>query len=225
VNSVAFLELPMTSLAQAREPGASASRALRADMGDEELDVAACIERVREGDEEAARRLMQHLQPTVVKIVRSHLPRRTAEEDMVQMVYIKIFTRLHQFSGTVPVHHWVSRVAVNACLTELAKERVRPEVRWADLSEQHEEVLTALLKSDDELPPGSELASREIVDQLLGGLPPQDRLVLTLLHIEERSVQEIHEMTGWSVPLVKVRAFRARHKLRKRYEMLVKQQL
>jgi RNA polymerase sigma factor (sigma-70 family) len=194
-----------------------------ADMSEEGLDVAACIVDVRRGDETAARALMQHLQPTVAKIVRANLPRRTSEEDMMQMVYIKVFTRLHQFSGTVPLHHWVSRVAVNECLAQIAKERVRPEVRWADLSEQHEEVLMAVLHSEEDLPPGSEMASREVIDKLLEGLSPRDRLVITLLHIEERTLQEVHEMTGWNIPVIKVRAFRARLKLKKRYEILIKQ--
>jgi len=194
-----------------------------ADMSEEGLDVAACIEDVRRGDENAARALMQHLQPTVAKIVRANLPRRTSEEDMMQMVFIKVFTRLHQFSGTVPLHHWVSRVTVNECLAQIAKERVRPEVRWADLSEQHEEVLTAVLHSEEDLPPGSEMASKEVIDKLLEGLSPRDRLVITLLHIEERTLQEVHEMTGWNIPVIKVRAFRARLKLKRRYEILIKQ--
>jgi RNA polymerase sigma-70 factor (ECF subfamily) len=159
----------------------------------------------------------------VAKIVRANLPRRTSEEDMMQMVFIKVFTRLSQFSGTAPLHHWVSRVAVNECLAQIAKERVRPEVRWADLSEQHEEVLTALLHSEEDLPPGSEMASREVVEKLLEGLSPKDRLVITLLHIEERTLQEVHAITGWNIPVIKVRAFRARLKLKKRFEIIIKQ--
>lgn len=192
-------------------------------MAEDGLDVPACIVAVRSGDEAAARALMAHLQPTVAKIVRANLPRRTSEEDLMQMVFIKVFTRLHQFSGTVPLHHWVSRVAVNECLAQIAKERVRPEVRYADLSEQHEEVLTALLHSEHDLPPGSEMASREIVEKLLSGLDAKDRLVLTLLHIEERTLQEVHEITGWNISVIKVRAFRARLKLKKRYEYIIKQ--
>jgi RNA polymerase sigma-70 factor (ECF subfamily) len=49
----------------------------------------------------------------------------------------------------------------------------------------------------------------------LSRLSPAARLVITLLEIEEKSVKEIAELTGWSVPLVKVRAFRARAEMRK----------
>ena len=67
-----------------------------------ELDVPACVARVISGDQEAAVALMHHLNPLVLKLVRSHLPRRSAEEDLVQTVFLKIFSRLNQFSGSVP---------------------------------------------------------------------------------------------------------------------------
>ena len=44
---------------------------------------------------------------------------------------------------------------------------------------------------------------------------PPARLIITLLEIEDRSVKEIAALTGWSVPLVKVRAFRARAEMKK----------
>lgn len=95
-------------------------------MDEPVLDVTACVERVRAGDEDAARVLMQHLHGLIVKIVRSHLPRRTSEEDLIQAVYVKVFTRIDQYRGAVPFEHWVSRVAVNTCLNQIAHERSGP---------------------------------------------------------------------------------------------------
>src|SRR5580692_7961001 len=60
-------------------------------MSEPGLDLAACVERVRQRDEEAARRLLEHLYPLVLKLVRAHRPKRMAEEDLVQMVFIKVF--------------------------------------------------------------------------------------------------------------------------------------
>jgi RNA polymerase sigma-70 factor (ECF subfamily) len=73
----------------------------------------------------------------------------------------------------------------------------------------------------EELEPLQNLASREIVEKLLEQLAPTDRLVLTLLHLEGRSVDEVRQITGWNVPVIKVRAFRARRKLRKYFEKLM----
>ncbi|MHB9008257.1 MAG: RNA polymerase sigma factor, partial [Limisphaerales bacterium] len=105
-------------------------------MQDEVWDAADCIARVRAGDEDAARTMLQRLYPLVLKLVRAHLPRRCSEEDLVQSVFLKVFSKLGTFSGTVPLEHWVSRIAVNTCFNELDRERVRPELRWEDLSEE-----------------------------------------------------------------------------------------
>jgi RNA polymerase sigma-70 factor (ECF subfamily) len=58
-------------------------------------------------------------------------------------------------------------------------------------------------------------AARLLIGRVLEKLSPSARLVIQLLEIEDRSVKEIAEITGWSVPLVKVRAFRARGEMRK----------
>ncbi len=192
-------------------------------MDSEELDVAACLEGVRAGDEDSARALVQHLYPLVMKLVRSHRARRESEEDLAQAVFAKIFAKLDQYSGTVPLSHWVSRVTINTCLNQIARERVRPELRYADLSEEEEQVITALATDADAEAPGDAFASRELVEKLLGQLRPDDRLVIQMLHLENRSLEETAQTTGWSVGVLKVRAFRARARMKKHLEYLVKE--
>lgn len=193
-------------------------------MDDASWDARACLEQVQQGDESAARELVRQLSPGVLRIVRAHLPRRTSEEDLVQAVFAKVFTKLNQFSGAVPIEHWVSRIAVNTCINELHRERVRPELRWADLSEAQEEVVRTLAADETDLSASQSLAARELVDQLLARLSPDDRLVVTLLHLEGRTIEEIQRATGWNRTLVKVRAFRARAKLKKHLEQLLREE-
>jgi DNA-directed RNA polymerase specialized sigma24 family protein len=57
---------------------------------------------------------------------------------------------------------------------------------------------------------------------LLERLNPTDRLVITLLELEQRSIEEIRQITGWNSSLIKVRAFRAPQKLRKEWERMEK---
>ena len=189
-------------------------------MADETFDVAACLERVRRRDQIAARDLVEHLYPLVIRIVRSHLPRRVAEEDLAQEIFLKMFTRLDQYKGAVAFTHWVSRIAVTTCNDQLRAQKRRPEFRWADLSEQEAEVLDSVLTSEGDVAANDALAARELVYKLLGQLKPEDRLVLKLLDLEQHSVAEISEITGWNQSLVKVRAFRARGKLKKLFEEL-----
>jgi RNA polymerase sigma factor (sigma-70 family) len=190
-------------------------------MSEPGLDVAACVERVRQRDEDAARLLMAHLYPLVLKLVRAHLPKRTAEEDLVQMVFMKVFAKLDDYAGVVPLEHWVSRITVNTCINQLKAERVRPELRWADLDEGQQFVVEALAASEDELQSADSLAAREIVERLLERLDPSDRVLLTLMHLEERSGKEVAQMMGWSHTRVRVQGFRARQKLKRYFRTLM----
>ena len=180
----------------------------------DDLDVAALVTGALRDNEEAARGLVRHLSPFVAKLVRSPRPQRAAEEDLCQMIFIKIFQKLSQFSGTVPLKHWVSRIAINTCLNQIAAEKARPELRRADLSEEQAAVVDNLASSSEELGPDRQLASRDLVMHLLEALKPAARLVIDLLYLQQKSVEEIRTLTGWSRPLVKVRAFRARQKLK-----------
>ena len=165
-------------------------------MGEKTLDVRACLDQVRERDEEAARLLLHHLYPLVIKLIRAHLPRRMGEEDLAQTVFMKIFANLHQYSGTVPLEHWVSRIAINTCLNQLRIEKIRPELRWADLSDEENRVIEVLSSTTDDLHPAHSLGARELVAKLLEKLSPEDRLVIRLLHIEDRTVEEVSQITG-----------------------------
>jgi RNA polymerase sigma-70 factor, ECF subfamily len=186
----------------------------------DDSDAGALVEAALRHDDEAARELVRRLYPLVAKIVRGHRPRRTDEEDLCQMIFIKVFQKLNQFSGKVPLEHWVSRVAVNTCLNQLAAEKARPEWRHADLSEEEQAVVENLASSGEDLSPDQRFASRQLVDHLLDLLKPAERLVVDLLYLQQRTVEEIRQLTGWSTSLIKVRAFRARRKMKDKLERI-----
>jgi RNA polymerase sigma-70 factor, ECF subfamily len=189
----------------------------------DDVDARELVASALRDDEEAARALVRHLYPLVAKIARAHRPQRTAEEDLCQMIFIKMFQNLGQFSGKVPVEHWVSRIAVNTCRNAIAAERVRPELRRADLTEEQEAVVDSLAATDEEIGPDQQLASRDLVERLLATLKPAERFLVDLMYLQGKSVQEIATMTGWSKPLVKVRAFRVRRKLKEHLSRLQKE--
>jgi RNA polymerase sigma-70 factor, ECF subfamily len=180
----------------------------------DDSDASALVKAALQHDDEAARALVRQLYPLVSKLVRAHRPRRTAEEDLSQMIFIKVFQKLSQFSGKVPLEHWVSRIAVNTCLNQIESEKIRPELRYADLSEEEQAVVENLATSSSELAPDQRFASRKLVEHLLAALKPVERLAIDLLYLQGRSVEEIRKITGWSTALVKVRAYRARQKMK-----------
>ena len=136
------------------------------------------------------------------------------------MIFIKMFHNLSRFSGQVPLEHWVSRIAVNTCLNQLASEKARPELRHADLTEEESAVIDHLTATPDEVNPDRQFAARQLVEHLLERLKPVERLVIDLLYLKGHSVEEVRQITGWSAPLVKVRAFRARQKMKQYFQVL-----
>ena len=188
-----------------------------------DAEVTACLARGRKGDDKAILELFHYMYPHVTKLVQANLPAREGADDLIQKVCIKVMSHLHQFSGKVPFLHWVSRIVVNTCLNQIRHEKRRPEVRLADLSEDEAAVVEHLAASPTELTASDQVASKELVDKLLVTLRPADRLLMRLMYLEGRHVDEIAGLTGWNKSLIKVRAFRARAQLRRRYSLLMKE--
>lgn len=183
-----------------------------------DFDVQECVRRTVAGDPAAARRLIEHLYPQVRRWVRNHLPRRESEDDLSQEVFLKLLQKLDSYQprAGIPFEHWVSRLTVRTCLDALRAERSRPEWRMADLSAGETDWLDFLFNQhhDAAASDHSALDARAVVQRLLAQLSPADRLVLTLLDLEQKSTREIAEQTGWTRAMVKMRAMRARHKLK-----------
>ena len=82
------------------------------------------------------------------------------------------------------------------------------------MSVEEQATIENLATSAEELAPDQQLASRQLVEHLLAALKPVERLAIDLLYLQGRSVEEIRKITGWSAALIKVRAFRARQKMK-----------
>ncbi len=188
----------------------------------EQIFSSAWLQRVKDNDPEAASELLRELYPLVMRIVHSHLPRRMDAEDLAQIVFVKVFQKIEQYHGDAPFQHWVSRIAVNTCLNEIRSEKARPELRWADLSEDQASALDRVLDQKEEQSVDEQSATRELAAKLLETLPPRDRTILTLLDMEGHTVAETAQITGSAAAVVKIRAFRARIKLRKELQRLEK---
>jgi RNA polymerase sigma-70 factor (ECF subfamily) len=187
-------------------------------MRTDDFDLASCLEQVRTRDESAARALVEHLYPLVAKLVHAHLPRRDEPEDLMQEVFMKVFARIEQFRGDVPFEHWVSRVTISTCIDKLRAQKRRPTVRWSDLSEEEQAVVEKL--AANEATEGGEMMASEVLNRLLDALTPAERMLINLLELEQKSIVEVCALTGWNSGVVRIRAFRARRKLKQLYQQL-----
>jgi RNA polymerase sigma-70 factor (ECF subfamily) len=131
----------------------------------------------------------------------------------MQEVFMKMFARLGQYQGDAPFAHWVARIALTTCLDQGRAQQRRPEWRWADLEEQETEFLDRVTDDPHARRPGELWATREFLEKLLGRLKPEDRRVIELYELEQRTILEICAETGWTFEFAKMRLFRARRKL------------
>ena len=135
-------------------------------------------------------------------------------EDIVQEVFIKAYQKLGGFRGEAPFEHWLMRLAVRTCYDFLRSHQRNRETAFTELTAPESDWLDRFVVEPAAASDHAE-AARQLIQRVMSSLSPSARLVITLLEIEERLVKEIAEITGWSVPLVKVRAFRARAQMRK----------
>ena len=106
------------------------------------------------------------------------------------------------------------RLTVRTCYDFLRGHQRNRESAFSDLTEPENDWLERFVTQPEAATENAD-AARLLIARVLERLSPPARLVITLLEIEDRSVKEIAALTGWSVPLVKVRAFRARAEMRK----------
>jgi RNA polymerase sigma-70 factor (ECF subfamily) len=172
------------------------------------------IAAVLKGDATSFEPLVQKYSPRVFATARRYARRESEIEDIVQEVWLKAFQKLASFRGDAPFEHWLMRLTVRTCYDFLRSHQRNRETAFSELSGPETEWLDRFVAQPESAGENA-AAARLIIERVLDKLSPPARLIITLLEIEERSVKEISKLTGWSVPLVKVRAFRARAEMRK----------
>jgi RNA polymerase sigma-70 factor (ECF subfamily) len=187
-------------------------------MNDEALehDDQAIINRVRDGDVNAYESLIERHRSDVFAIVRNHVPAADAEE-VAHDVFVRAFKSLPRYAPRKPFSHWLSRIAVRACHDFWRKRGRSRETAVSQLGPEHEDWMEGVWsgRARDTFEREQALrVAREVLDSALAMLSADDRMALTLVHLEGHTVREAADVLGWGQAKVKVRAHRARQKLR-----------
>ncbi len=172
------------------------------------------IAAVLKGDASSFEPIVQKYSPRVFATARRYARRESEVEDIVQEVWLKAFQKLSSFRGEAPFEHWLMRLTVRTCYDFLRSHQRSRETAFSEIAEPEQDWLDRFVADPSPTHEDAD-AARQLVGRVFEQLSPQARLVLTLLELEDRPVKEIARLTGWSVPLVKVRAFRARAEMRK----------
>lgn len=181
-------------------------------------DVALVHRAAAGGDEAAFEELFNRHRRRVALIASRFFRQREQIEEVVQESFMKAYFALADFSNQQEnsFASWIARIAFNSCYDELRRMKRRPESAGGDLTEEENARLQAQLRAEgagDDVEAAA--VARDLADKLLARLSPEDRLLLVMLDVEGLSVAEIGATNSWSVSKVKVRAHRARARLRR----------
>jgi RNA polymerase sigma-70 factor (ECF subfamily) len=194
-------------------PGDMMAQSFRAD---DEL-----VRRVVAGETECFEDLMLRHRNHVRRIVGNHVPHDRVAE-VAQEIFVKAYTGLGTYRFEEPFPHWLATIAVRSCY-DFWRTQQAADVPVSALTADHHRWIDRVIaaRSDEDF---AEQARREeaseVLQWALARLSPENRLVVTLVHLDGHSIREAAALLGWSVVNVKVRAHRARRALRNILEEL-----
>lgn len=179
------------------------------------------VRRVQARDEIAFREIVDRYQSKVFSIIYGILRNHNDAEDIAQQVFAKIYFSIGNFDNRSSLLTWIYKITVNECYDYLRKKKVRKLVYESDFSEEE-----SLRFEQTEPDPGqlydTALAQRDLIVKLLAKVSEEDRNLMLLKEVEGHSVEELAEMTGLNENTIKVRLFRARQKLLKAAQRLLR---
>ena len=182
------------------------------------------VGRARQGDEDSFAEIVRRYSPRVFQVASRFFRQRSQVEDIAQEVFLKAYRQLGKFEARGSFEGWLTRIATNTCLNELRSGKRHPATTLADVTADE----NAWLEHQAANPTGSSEGSIEdkviatdLAEKLLQQMTPDDRLVLTMVDGQELSIKEVAHATGWSESKIKVKAFRAREKMRNLMEKLM----
>lgn len=175
------------------------------------------------GDEEAFGEVVRRYSPRVFKVCGRFFKRYSLVEEAAQETFLRAYTQLKNFEARGSLEGWMTRIASTTCINILRAQKRQTEKLISELSEQETFWLEDFVLSRG----GKNISSTEdrliasdLVEKIFATLPPDDVTVLLMTEVYGSSLKETAEATGWTESKVKVKAFRARKKMREALERL-----
>ena len=176
------------------------------------------LQRIRSGSTDEYAEIVRRYQQKVFALLGRYERDPHLLEDLAQETFLKAWRALDQFDPRLRFEQWLSTIAVHVAFDHLRRRKRRPaEVAYFAMDEPDRAALT----SATERPWADALEARELLDLAMESLSAAERLVITLMDLEGRSARETSVLTGSSGIAVRVRASRARHKLRRALRRLL----
>ena len=169
------------------------------------IDDGALAVAAAKGDQRAFAALVSRHQAGVMHLVSRFCNDPDGMEDLAQEVFVKAYLNLSTLRNGAVFRGWLHRIAANTCIDWLRRRKADVDVVAGIEESLPDERDQARLEAHD---------ARRRLEAAMSVLGPKDRLLVALLGLEGKTVEEVADMTGMTRVNVKVRAFRARRKLK-----------
>jgi RNA polymerase sigma-70 factor, ECF subfamily len=181
------------------------------------MDEPEIIEKLKAGDDEAFRIIVEKYQGLVLNCSFKFLRSKEAAEDITQEVFLEVFESIHSFRGESSLSTWIYRIAVTKSLNYL--KSLKRKKRFATLVGLFNgKDGDALLATPESMSPSSEVENQDRARMLswaLEKLSDNQRVAFTLSKYKELSYEEISAVMNLSIPSVESLIHRAKMNLRK----------
>jgi RNA polymerase sigma factor (sigma-70 family) len=166
------------------------------------------IDKILQGDTNAFAVLVNRYKDMIYTLSIKMVKNREEAEEAAQDTFIKIYNSLHKFKGNSKFSTWIYKIAYNACLDRLKKNKKE------DLNISIDEFSAHLIKTmDNALSALEEKERKQAIQKCLDLLPRDENFLLTLFYFEDQSLEEIGKVMNINANNVKVKLFRSRQKL------------
>ncbi len=180
------------------------------------------VKAILDGDKNRYAELMERHKNMVCAIVGRRIPARDAGE-IVQEVFVRAYTSLPGFAGTSPFKNWLSRIAVRTCCDYWRKnEKMRCQITAP--GEEHQqwlELVTNTKSVENFEKSDSHRSAAELLEWTLSKMDEEDRILIELVYFEDQPLKEVSAYFKWGLPKTKIRAMRARQKMKKIIQSLM----
>ncbi len=177
-----------------------------------------------QGDEAAFAEIVRRYSPRVFSFSSRFFRRYDLIEEAAQEVFLKAFTQLKNFEGRGSLEGWLTRITVTTCINILRSTKPQAELKVSDLTEDETAWLENKMSQASSVNHRNEedkLIAADLVNRVFETLPPEDVLILQMIDGEGASIKEAAAATGWSKSKVKIKAFRARRRMREAVQKLL----
>ena len=205
-------------LARAGRGGEDAERDAR-----DEAAALEAAERVLSGDDGAFRVIVETYGEWLAGVVGRRVPLQEVQ-DVVQDAFVRAYRALPGFRRECPLRVWLVRIAKLAAADHWRRQYRNREVAMSDFDEAGlvgVERAAAAGEAERSAEEERSEAARELVETAMGRISPEDRAVLTMTELEGKSMEETAAALGCGISAAKVRAFRARKRLKKAVEAIL----